>query len=252
MTRTKLLFLLIGLCMVAGCGTKKDKPPVEVRLANFLVGPASATIELTDGEGNTHSTKLDYGSYGEYMEVPEGVAKVRVKAKDRLVLTTELGIGKGSSFTLAVRGLAKEQRETERLTTKAQLLEVFEGATGSPANGALPMLNTYCDRFEGAKESGQLKITHLTPGFAPLEVFIRKKEGMKSVGKAAYPKTTDMKSIKPGSYEVEVRYAGSPLVLYSGQLRIDPGVLTTLAIIPRRSSYADKVQVVTMEKSTEP
>ncbi len=241
-----LIAILSMAFLLGGCSKHKNSPS-EVRFANFLLPAGRAKVVM---DGATHREfSLAYGSATGYNDFAEGKYEVKFFSEDgRLVISKELGIGTGSKYTIAASGIIPENTSTPVKTTKTRLLEIFEGATAHPGNANMAMGNVFFDRFEGSSDEAKLKAVHLAPALADIDLYIKKKEKLKKLTTVTYPAPSSRDySLKPGTYDMELRLKSSEVVLYSGRVTVKSGELTTLLIYGKKAVYPYTLQVMQLQ-----
>lgn len=225
------LLLLFVLCDgLTACDNTSHTVTSRIRIADFLLPDDHLELEITGPEHQ--KVDLNYGKVTPYLHLPEGTYELIFRDhRDSVILKKKLGIGMNASYTFSPAGIIPQGNWEQSQTIMTRLTKAFEGAAAHPDNAMMPIMPVWLDRFEGDPKSGNLKIVHVAAGMTSLEVFIQKKGSWTKLTKLAYPRAGKREyPQKPGTYPVEVRYAGSDVVLFNGNVSIRKGVLTTLFI----------------------
>ncbi|HYW95922.1 MAG TPA: hypothetical protein VE870_10070 [Bacteroidales bacterium] len=240
-----ILWSLLLLTLVSGgCQNKETKTYSEIRFIDFLLPNHALKMQISGPDETT--LDMVYGEASAPVKLKEGIYRFRVlDGNDRVIIEKKLGIGKETSYTIAVSGILIPSDAGRNVKTlKTKLLEAAEGATANPDNAAMPVLNVFLDRFEGNPEKAKLKAVHLAPGLDDLELFIKKEDEFKKVASLSYPNATERDhSLPPGTYPAEIRYKSSSVVLYQGNVTLKAGHLTTLFIYGVPEAYPYKLAV---------
>lgn len=233
-----LILVLLGLhCAQPATGESR------LRLANYLVTNPELSFRVLRAGAEELSLTLPYGETSPYLSFPTGNLTLQVRSAETLLLEKTIGIGSHGQYTFTATGLVPATPETNPRTSHTRWLYRFEGEAAASANGGLPQLNTYLDRFTDRPDRAQVRWIHQAPGVKPLELSLHRQDHEVSLGTSHYPAGTSMHALAPGRYSVEVRLSGSPLVLYAGSIELRAGSLSTLYVIGSPEHYLDSLQV---------
>lgn len=240
--RLLILITILGL-LLPGCKNQPENKTSSIRFANFVV--PTQEIKMVVKGPDTKEFNIKYGTLTSFTDFREGKYTFSVQTtNDSLILEKELGIGHGSKYTITISGIFNHAVK-KRKTLHTQLMEAFKGATAFSANAGMPVMQLYLDRFEGSPSEGKLKAILMAPAISDVELYVKTKGKFEKITTLVYPKPSSREySLKPGSHSIQLRFKNSEEILYSGQLNLPPGKLTTLYVFGKNTAYPYTLQTV--------
>ena len=241
----RLLILLNFLGLLFGCKSQPENKSSSIRFANFLV--PTQEIKVVVKGADTKEFNIPYGTITSFTNFNEGKYMFSVQSTgDSIILEKELGMGHGSKYTITVSGIFNHAVK-KRKTLHTQLMEAFKGATAFSANAGMPVMEVYLDRFEGSPSEGKLKAILMAPAIADVELYVKTKGKFKKITTLVYPKPSSREfTLKPGGHSIQLRFKNSEEILYSGEVNVPAGKVTTLFVFGKNSAYPYTLQALTV------
>ncbi len=87
----------------------------------------------------------------------------------------------------------------------------------------------------------------MAPAISDVELYVKTKGKLKKITTLTYPKPSSREySLKPGNHPIQLRFKNSEEILYSGEVNLPAGKLTTLFVFGKNTAYPYTLQALTV------